>query len=60
MYAQGPGLLAEQLVAVRAGESERTGTAFPLGHHKDRTQEVINSYTHLFHIINTLIYKIML
>lgn len=53
VYAQGPRVLGEQLAAVWEGESERTGTAFPLGHHKDRTQEVVNSYTHLFHIINT-------
>lgn len=51
--AAGPGVLVEQLAAVWEGESERMGTGFPLGHHKDRTREVINSYTHLFHIINT-------
>lgn len=53
VYAQGPGVLVEQLAAVWEGESERMGAALSLGHHKDRTQEVINSYTHLFHIINT-------
>lgn len=53
VYAESPEVLVEQLEAVWEGESERMGTGFPLGHHKDRTQEVINSYTHLFHIINT-------
>lgn len=53
VHAQVPGVLVEQLASIREGASERTGRGFLLSHHKDRTQEVINSCTHLFHIINT-------